>query len=183
MRCFEDSARKRGASWSEQGAVDHARGSPAADISEAGGRLTDAWRFNPAGMTESQFRESVIDGLAEVVSCIDLESAIDISDLPFVRRSILNYGLRDVTHLTSEEANFGDIERSVIEAVSLFETRVKTDSVAVNREVDFDSVVQKLRLEISAEAKSVRHSVPVDFVAEVDLPASKVSILKANTLG
>src|SRR5262245_63898073 len=53
------------------------------------------------GADETLLRRDLATDLLSLVNTVDLASAIDISDLDYVKQSILNFGLPDLTALTS----------------------------------------------------------------------------------
>lgn len=138
--------------------------------------LSAAVEMRRRGLTEAEFRQSVVDSLTDIVNTVDLQSSEDIRDLEYVSRSILNYGIYDLTHLTSEEAGLSVIEQNVTAALVNFEPRIVKESVQVTREVVFNDVNQSLRLSIFAELSSKPMEIPVEFVAEVDMSMGKVTI-------
>lgn len=143
--------------------------------------LSAAGRFNRRGMTEAEFRQSILESLSDIVSTIDLQSALDLDGLPHVTRSVINYGLFDITHLTSDDANFSDIERNIVGALTFYEPRLIAQSIAVTTSTEFNDVSQKLKIAVHAEASHDRHVVPLEFVAEIDLGSSKVTIGRASS--
>ena len=131
------------------------------------------------GFTETQIRQSVIDNMIDIVNTIDLQSSVELKDLDYASKSILNYGIYDLTHLTSDDSNLPMVEQSVTAAIINYEPRIRKESVHVRRDVEFNDVVQKLRLSIYAEVSYHPLDIPIEFVAEIDLSSGKVGIGKA----
>lgn len=131
------------------------------------------------GLTEAEVRASVTENLVNIVNTIDMQSSEDITDLSYVSRSILNYGIYDLTHLTSNDAAPEEIERNIVSAIVQYEPRIRRDSVDVRHILEFNETSQKLKLSISAEISFHPLDVPIDIVTEVDLSSSKVAIVKA----
>jgi type VI secretion system protein ImpF len=130
------------------------------------------------GAAEAVLRENLALDLVSLVNTIDLASVIDLEDLPYVGRSILNYGLDDIAHITSDETRVADIGRSLLTALLQHEPRLKPDSLHVERETGFDDVNQRIRLNVAAEMSSTPFDVPVEFVAEVDVGSGKVMLTR-----
>src|SRR5690606_17935331 len=68
------------------------------------------------GADEMLLRENLAVDLMSLVNTIDLASAEDIDDFEHVGRSVLNFGLYDISHLTSEEAGVKDIGQNLFGA-------------------------------------------------------------------
>ena len=141
--------------------------------------LSAAVRMRRRGFTETQIRQSVIDNLIDIVNTIDLQSAVDLKDLPYASRSVLNYGIYDLTHLTSDDSNLPLVEKNVTAALINFEPRIRKETIQVKRDMEFNDTVQKLRLSIYAEVSYHPLDIPIEFVAEIDLSSGKVGIGKA----
>jgi type VI secretion system protein ImpF len=141
--------------------------------------LSAAIRMRRRGFTETQIRQSVIDNMIDIVNTIDLQSSVELKDLEFASKSILNYGIYDLTHLTSDDSNLPMVEQNVTNAIINYEPRIRKESVHVRRDVEFNDVVQKLRLSIYAEVSYHPLDIPIEFVAEIDLSSGKVGIGKA----
>lgn len=141
--------------------------------------LSAAVRMRRRGFTETQIRQSVIDNMIDIVNTIDLQSSLEFKDLEYASKSILNYGIYDLTHLTSDDSNLPMVEQNVTDAIINYEPRIRKESVQVRRDVEFNDVVQKLRLSIYAEVSYHPLDIPIEFVAEIDLSSGKVGIGKA----
>jgi len=131
------------------------------------------------GLNESQLRQFVVDDLVSVIGTIDMQSCSDLSGLEYASRSIINYGIREITHLTSEDADLEDVERNILVAIRSFEPRISKDSIVVERKASFNEVEQRLLLSIYAEISNTPMNIPVDFVAEVDFGSGKVEVRQA----
>ena len=181
MHCFRDAFENRDSRIEKtEWRAETRQGLSGPDKPEEGERaLTAGVRMRRKGLTESQIRQSVIDNLVDIVNTIDLQSAIDLQDLPYVSKSILNYGIYDLTHLTADDSNLPLVEQNVTAAIIHFEPRIRKDTIQVHRKTEINDLVQKLRMSIYAEVSYHPLDLPVEFVAEVDLSSGKVMIGKA----
>ncbi len=132
------------------------------------------------GLGETQIRDMVIEDIGAILTTIDLQSAVQIDDLPNVSRSILNFGLYDIMHLTSEDSRVSEIERNIVAALMCYEPRIRRDSLHVEWSQRIDDVQQKIRLSISAEVNNRPVNIPVDFTAEVDLSSCTAVIAQGT---
>jgi type VI secretion system protein ImpF len=141
--------------------------------------LSAAASLRRRGLSEAEIRQSVMESLVDIVNTIDLQSIIEMSDLDYASKSIVNYGIYDVSHLTSEDAGVDAIEQNMIAALLCFEPRIRRDSLQITREARFDDVTQKLLLSVYAEVSYQPLDIPLEFVAEIDLGSSKIIVSKA----
>lgn len=131
------------------------------------------------GVDDRQMRRTLSDDLTNLVNTIDLGSVEDIDDLPRVRRSILNFGLPDITHLTSEDTRVDEIATNLRDALLAHEPRLDRDSIQVSRG-RADDLEQRIRFTVDAEMLSRPVNVPVEFVAEVDIHSGKVQVSRLS---
>ena len=134
------------------------------------------------GASESILKHDLAIDLSSLVNTIDLGSAIDLEDFEFVSKSVLNFGLYDVSHLTSDEMAVNEIATDLVNALIQHEPRINKETLSVERSDQFDETNQKMRYEISAEMLSKPLDIPLEFVAEVDVASGKVHLsqLTAN---
>ncbi|MBY3347983.1 type VI secretion system baseplate subunit TssE [Rhizobium laguerreae] len=137
---------------------------------------TDAIRRR--GMSEAQIRDIVLDDLSKIFSTIDLRSVLDIDDLPYVLKSVINFGLYDIMHLTSEDMGLAEIEKNILSALRSYEPRLRAGSLSVNRSEELDDVAQKIRLAVYAEVSNRPIDIPIGFTAEVDLSSCKTTVTR-----
>jgi len=134
------------------------------------------------GANESILKRDLAIDLSSLVNTIDLSSSVDLSDFDYVSKSVLNFGLYDVAHLTSDEMAVGEIASDLINALIHHEPRINRETLSVVRSTEFDETNQKMRYEISAEMLSKPLDIPLEFIAEVDIASGKVQLsqLTAN---
>lgn len=134
-------------------------------------------------------RREIIAGfrrsLETLVNTIDLASTTDLESFPMVARSILNYGLPDVTGLTAGSLAVASLVDDLRQALLRHEPRLIAESLLVERasrtgyiadETGYDSERQRMRFEISAELAFSPQPIPVAFHADLDVAAGKVAI-------
>jgi type VI secretion system protein ImpF len=134
------------------------------------------------GASESILKRDLAIDLSSLVNTVDLGSAVDLTDFEFVSNSVLNFGLYDVSHLTSEEMAVSEIATDLVNALIQHEPRLNKETLTVERSDQFDETNQKMRYEISAEMLSKPLDIPLEFVAEVDVASGKIHLsqLTAN---
>jgi type VI secretion system protein ImpF len=131
-------------------------------------------------ITEQALREEVSRDLSALVNTISLESAIDMGEFAAVRRSILNFGIRDLSARFADQANNGQLVKDVEEAILLFEPRLLASSIQVSQIVRVDEPSLTVRLEISADLQCEPINVPVVFVADIDVDSCNIAVSRAG---
>jgi len=135
---------------------------------EAGDRAVASRRLRVGQViTEPVLRREVTRDLEVLLNAIALESTIDMSDAPHARKSILNFGLPDITHRTIDEAGVNDVPEEIRTAILNFEPRLAAASLHVERDMSVDPVELKIRFIVRADLTCDPINVPVEFVADV----------------
>jgi type VI secretion system protein ImpF len=138
---------------------------------EFGERVLAGRRLRPRQViTESVLRREVSRDLDALLNAIALESTIDMTDAPYARRSIINFGIPDITHRSIDEAGVDDIAEEIRAAILNFEPRLARDSVRVFRDTSIDPVELKVRFIVRADLTCDPVHVPVEFIADVVEP-------------
>src|SRR3954469_1960407 len=75
-------------------------------------------------ITESMLRREVSRDLDALLNTVALDATVDMDDAPHVRKSILNYGLPDLSKRTIDESGVDDIPDEIRTAIISFEPRL-----------------------------------------------------------
>jgi type VI secretion system protein ImpF len=138
---------------------------------QSGERVLAGRRLRPRHViTEPVLRREVYRDVDNLLNSIALESTIDMTDAPYARKSIINFGIPDIAHRTIDEAGVDDIPGEIKEALLNYEPRLAADSVRVTRDTSVDPAELKIRFIVRAELTCDPVHVPVEFVAEVIEP-------------
>jgi len=121
-------------------------------------------------ITEPVLRREVSLDLDALLNAIALESTLDMTDAPYVRKSIINFGIPDISHRTIDEVGVNDLTEEIKLAIINFEPRLAADSVRVTRDTSIDPVELKIRFIVRADLTCDPVHVPVEFVAEIVEP-------------
>ena len=130
------------------------------------------------GAEEALVKENFSLDLLSLVNTVNLAAAVDLTGLDYVEKSVLNFGLADITHMTSEDAGLSDVSNSLIAALVEHEPRLHRDSLRVDRSDSFDEVNQRVRFVVSGELACRPLDIPIEFVAEVDVGSGKVQLTR-----
>ncbi len=135
---------------------------------QSGDRVIAGRRLRPRHViTEPVLRREVGRDLEALLNSIALESTIDMTDAPYVRKSIINFGIPDITRRSIDEAGVADIPEEIKAAIINYEPRLAADSVRVVRDTSVDPVELKIRFIVRADLSCDPVHVPVEFIADV----------------
>ena len=131
-----------------------------------------------------QLRESVLRDLAWLLNAGRLDSAQDLTNYPFVSHSVLNYGIPDMTGLTSSGVDVTVIERAVRQAIWDFEPRLLRQTVRVNARVDPERMSHNsLTFEIEGELWAQPVPLRIFLKTELDLDLGEVRVSEQSGPG
>lgn len=137
---------------------------------EAGERVIAARRVTTRSpISESGLRREVMTDLLGLLNTTNLDAATDLSTLPAVRSSILNFGFPDLSWRTIDENSLSDVAREIEVALADFEPRLARGSIKASRDANVVVEDLKLRFLVKADLRAQPVNVPVEFVAEVEL--------------
>ena len=85
---------------------------------EAGERIIAGRRLRERqAITETALRREVARDLDALLNTIAMESTIDMNDLSYVRKAILNFGIPDVTNRSIDEIGVDEIPDEIRTAI------------------------------------------------------------------
>lgn len=143
--------------------------------------LSERGSIRRRGANETQLKRNLEMDLANLMNTVDLASCLDLEGLDHVRKSVLNYGLSDLSHLTSDEVRSLDIVRGLKEALLNHEPRMIGSSLDVRLRPGFDDVNQKIAFDVTAEMACRPVDIPLEFVAEIDVGSGKVKLTNGGS--
>jgi type VI secretion system protein ImpF len=143
---------------------------------EAGERVIAGRRLRPRQViTESALRRDVSRDLEALLNTIAMESTIDMTGIPFVRRSILNFGLPDIANRTIDEIGVRDVPEEIRTAIVNYEPRLAEASLQVERDLSVDPADLRIRFIVRADLTCEPVHVPVEFIADI-IESGKITV-------
>ena len=139
--------------------------------------LTERGSIRRRGANENQLRRNLDTDLGQLLNSIALGSVVDLTAHPRVQRSVLNFGVPDMSHLTSDALTDQTLATNMRKALEDHEPRLLSGSIAVTQSEEFDSVHQRISVHIEAEMLCRPVDVPLEFTAEIDMGSGKVKLL------
>jgi len=146
-------------------------------------RLTD---LNPSdikesssqqSMSQSQFKTAVIRDLGWLLNSVALDVCLDLEKYPEVRRSVLNFGLPDMSGHTSSNVDVRTMESSIKNAIYLFEPRIIRNSLKVRIRSNPDEMSHNsLIFEIAGAVFGQPSPFQVVLKSELDLECGEIQL-------
>ncbi len=138
--------------------------------------LTERGSIRRRGANENQLRRNLDIDLGQLLNTISLASVADLQRHPHVERSVLNFGVPDMSHLTADVLTDQKLAANLRNALRNHEPRLLAGSIAVTQGAEFDSIQQRISLHIQAEMLCRPVDVPLEFTAEIDTGSGKVKL-------
>jgi len=82
-------------------------------------------------MRQKEFKEAVIRDLGWLLNSVSLDVCVDLEAYPEVSRSVLNFGLPDISGHTTSTIDVRTVENSLKRAIRQFEPRIIRNSLRV----------------------------------------------------
>lgn len=128
-------------------------------------------------ISATRLRDCVARDISWLLNCVNLGSGVDLDDYPEVGRSVLNFGIPDLTGMALAGMDASVLQRQLREALLAFEPRLtgSTLRVAVHadgRRMDQQSLVFNIESEMWAQP------IPLNLYlkTEVDLETGRFNV-------
>jgi type VI secretion system protein ImpF len=145
---------------------------------EAPGEKTES--RNRRVISMSRLRRLVRRDLAWLLNCGHMESLQDLSDYPEVRRSVINFGLPDLSGSAVSGLTEEQIERVVKNAILIYEPRILPNTVRVRSRVDPDQMNRNsIVFEIVGQLWAQPMPSELFLKTELDLETGDVDVVDA----
>lgn len=128
------------------------------------------------GTNEAVLKRNLNIDLEHLANTINLASVIDLDDYPAIRRSVLNFGIDDLTHLTTDSSDLFSLGEALRAALIAHEPRLVPESLAVEQKGGDLETAQRISFFAHAEMKCRPVDIPLEFVAEIDVGSGKVEL-------
>ncbi len=121
-------------------------------------------------------RQGVLRDLAWLLNTTNLGSMQDLSAYPETARSVLNYGLPDLTGKTASGLEIAELERRLRDAICDFEPRILRNTVAVRATSGGGDSNNTLVFEVSGELWAQPVPERLFLRTELDLEVGEVRV-------
>ncbi len=143
-------------------------------------RIVAGRRTTPRNaISESVLKQELAFDLQSLLNTVNLAAASDLDELPEVRKSILNFGVDDLTAITSDTRAAVALDRRLREILIVYEPRLVRESIVVTLDKNQDGSDARLAFRVSAEMRASPHDIAVEFVADVETYSGQISVKDA----
>lgn len=130
---------------------------------------------NVERFTEESLRASIRRDIAWLLNTLSFESSEDLSKHPWVKKSVLNYGVRDFSGRSHSDRTEREHAREIRATILRFEPRLDPKTLRVEplkRRENFG----KISYIIEAAILGVPNLMPVRFQTDIDVETSAVEV-------
>ena len=91
-------------------------------------------------LSQQEYKAAVIRDLAWLLNSSSLDTVFDLEPYPAVKRSVLNYGLPDISGHTATSIDTEELEKNLKQVVYEFEPRIVPNSLQLSVQSDPDEM-------------------------------------------
>ena len=130
----------------------------------------------------NRLKRSVLRDLAWLLNSGNLAATEDLSDVPEVTTSVINYGVAGIAGASAKSADIPRIERNVRQAIIDFEPRILAKSLSVKVVVDDDKKLAHNMLTFQIEGQLWAQPLPVSLYlsTDVDLETGSTTVSESS---
>ena len=132
-------------------------------------------------LSTRQLRDGVLRDLAWLLNTGYLADVVDLTAYPEVARSVVNYGMPDLSGWTASSVDVGEVEQLVRQAIIDFEPRIIPASVRV-RAVSHEGQMDRnaVFFEISCDLWAQPLPEHLFLKTEIDLETGEASVVESR---
>ena len=129
-------------------------------------------------MSKTRLRRSVLRDLAWLFNATRLDAVADLSSLPAVRHSVVNFGLPALSGHTASSMDLTDLARAVRETILMFEPRILPSTLHIRTLLDAGELDHHNVIGVEIRGELWAQPVPLEFLVrtEFDLETGKVEV-------
>ncbi|HEY0198089.1 MAG TPA: type VI secretion system baseplate subunit TssE [Rhodanobacter sp.] len=128
-------------------------------------------------ISATRLRDCVSRDMSWLLNCVNLGTDEDLDEYPEVARSVLNFGIPDLTGMAMSGIDVHALQRQVREAILAFEPRLTASTLHVTVNADGKRMDRK-SLVFSIESEMWAQPIPLNLYlkTEVDLETGKFNV-------
>lgn len=129
-------------------------------------------------ITRSRLRQAVLRDLAWLFNATRLDVVVDMAAAPYVRRSVVNFGLPAFSGSWASSLDIADLERAMRQAILDFEPRILPATLRVRALLQANRLDHHNIIGVEIQGHLWAQPVPMDLLVrtEIDLETGKVEI-------
>jgi type VI secretion system protein ImpF len=133
------------------------------------------------GMRNAVVRDELARDLSNLLNTVNLAAAEDLSEVPLVERSILNFGLSDLGTASEERSIRSRLAEDIMRVLDQYEPRLIKGSIRIEPYEPERSDENTLCFMVHAEMKGTPVNLGLEFIAEIEQGAKRVEVRKLAT--
>jgi type VI secretion system protein ImpF len=136
-------------------------------------------------MSKTKLRQAVLRDLAWLFNATRMESHASLAHAPYVRRSVINFGLPALSGETASTLDIVGLERAIRQTILDFEPRILAGTLRVRAVVVDDALEHHNVIGVDIQGHLWAQPVPLELMlrTEIDLETGKVQILDLASRG
>jgi type VI secretion system protein ImpF len=129
-------------------------------------------------LSKRRMRESVLRDLAWLFNATQLEAVDAMAKAPYVRRSVLNFGLPALSGMAASSLDVTDLTRAIREAILNFEPRILPATLEIKTLLEAGELDHHNVIGVEIHGQLWAQPVPLEFLVrtDFDLETGKVRI-------
>jgi len=129
-------------------------------------------------LSKRRLRESVLRDLAWLLNATQLEAVQGLTNVPFARKSVVNFGLPPLSGKTASSLDVTDLTRAIREAILTFEPRILPPTLEIRTLLDGGDLEHHNVIGIEIHGQLWAQPVPLEFLVrtDFDLETGKVHV-------
>jgi type VI secretion system protein ImpF len=129
-------------------------------------------------ISKTRLRQCVLRDLAWLFNATRLESGSGFAAVPYVRRSVLNFGLPPLSGNTASSMDITDLARAIREAILTYEPRILPGTLQIKTMLEGGALDHHNVIGVEIHGDLWAQPVPLEFLVrtEFDLETGKVQI-------
>ena len=129
-------------------------------------------------LSKRRLRESVLRDLAWLFNATQLEAVDAMATAPYVRRSVLNFGLPALSGMAASSLDVTDLTRAVRDAILNFEPRILPATLEIKTLLEAGELDHHNVIGVEIHGQLWAQPVPLEFLVrtDFDLETGKVRI-------
>ena len=129
-------------------------------------------------LSKRRLRDSVLRDLAWLFNATQLEAVDALAKAPYVRRSVLNFGLPAMSGRAASSLDVTDLTRAIRESILTFEPRILASTLEIKTLIEAGDLNHHNVIGVEIHGQLWAQPVPLEFLVrtDFDLETGKVRI-------
>jgi type VI secretion system protein ImpF len=127
-------------------------------------------------LSKRKLRESVLRDLAWLFNSTKLESRDALSKLPYVRSSVVNFGLPAMSGEVASSLDITDLTRAIRDAILTYEPRIIASTLAIETLLEGGDLEHHNVIGVKIHGQLWAQPVPLEFLVRTDFDLETGSV-------